>query len=61
MSKEKIIEIIKDEVSYFKWDYNVCMEKLKELKFTIDEVVGNTLFDESKIRNTVAMAYHAFG
>lgn len=59
MNKEQIIEIIKDEVSHLNWDYKVCMEKLKELNFTVDKVVGNSLFDESKVRNTVAMAYYA--
>jgi hypothetical protein len=59
INKEKIIEIIKDEADYFGWSYDTAIENLAKLNFTIERVVDNELFNESKIRNVVAMAYHA--
>lgn len=60
MNKEQIEEIIKDEAEYFGWTYEKAIESLKQLNFTIESVEGNVLFDESKVRITVAMAYNAF-
>jgi hypothetical protein len=60
VTKERIIEIIKDEVEYWEWDYDKCLEALDTLNFEIDSVVGNELFGESKVKTMVAMAYNAF-
>ncbi|GAB6440700.1 hypothetical protein bcgnr5369_02650 [Bacillus cereus] len=59
MNKEQIIQIIKDEVICLKWDYEKCLEALAKINFEIDKVVGNELFDETKVKTTVAMAYYA--
>jgi hypothetical protein len=61
MNKDQIKEIIKDEAQYFGWTYEKAIESLSKLNFTIESIIDNKIFDESKIRNSVAMAFHAFG
>ncbi|MCH4866804.1 hypothetical protein [Bacillus sp. 1006-3] len=60
MDREKIIAIIKDESEKLDLTYEVVMFWLSQLNFELDAVVGNSLFDESKVRTAVAMAHHAF-
>jgi hypothetical protein len=60
MTKEQILEIIKDEAIHLNWNYEDAVKSLDKLDFKIDRIVGNSLFYESKVRTLVAMAYRAF-
>ncbi|MCF7615443.1 hypothetical protein [Bacillus subtilis] len=60
MDREKIIAIIKDESEKLGLDYEMVMSWLSELNFELDVVVGNPLFDGSKVKTAVEMAYRVF-
>lgn len=61
MLKDEINSIIKNEAEYFGWSYEEAVNSLKNLGLSVEDIQDNELFDEPKIRNSVAMAYHAFG
>lgn len=60
MNENQIKDIIKDESEYLGWTYEKAIESLEMLNFSLDNIIDNQLFNSSKVRNLVAMAYRAF-
>jgi hypothetical protein len=59
MKKEQILNIIKDQASQYGWSLEEALQHLATFRFTVDSVVGNALFTEQKVRDTVAFVHRA--
>ncbi|WCK57203.1 hypothetical protein PP175_28865 (plasmid) [Aneurinibacillus sp. Ricciae_BoGa-3] len=59
MSKEQIEGIIAEEAKQYNWSLDEALKHLAAIRFSVEEVAGESWFTESQLRQSVGFAHWA--